>query len=271
MSQADLISTKVREISPQFSIQSLPNGATDEEICIKSRDDLYIYGVHAKSNPQNSSRAIIYLHGLTGDSWDPNFEMAKFYFAERGYDSIRIDLYSWQDDARRFHDSTLFKQSEDLADVIDHFKNCYKKIFIVGHSFGGLSAVYGNPLDVSAFSLWEPSYCNDERLFATAKPLQGTDWFYFEGGCNYLVKKNVIDEYLSIAEAGMDQFLNKINTPTQIISGAQGVLIPHHPEMLAALNGAREHIVVEGAIHTFREGNSVFELLENTHRWFEQW
>ena len=70
----------------------------------------------------------------------------------------------------------------------------------------------------------------------------------------------------------MVNWAKNFTPPAQVLAaGDFPENMPYQEKLFESLASAeKEFVAIEGASHGFNEGTAVFELLENTHRWFER-
>src|SRR3989344_1336712 len=111
----------------------------EKQLKIKTPDKKVIYGTLRGSLDKP---LVIFVHGFTGFKDEHQFFNGARFFEKRGFSSFRFNLYHWEKGARKLEDCTLSLHGEDLDQVVEYFrKKGVKKIFAVGHSFGGLTVL----------------------------------------------------------------------------------------------------------------------------------
>ena len=124
---------------------------------IKLRDGLEAAGLHYKAG---SGNLIIFLHGLGGWHKVGLTKLSQEYFTREGFDCYIYHQYGDEklpdgSAPRSLKKSiTLERTARDLADIFAHFKPEYKNIFLVGHSYGGLTIIRAN-LPAAAVALYD--------------------------------------------------------------------------------------------------------------------
>src|ERR1700722_5022683 len=108
----------------------------EKSIKLKASKKINIIGI--LNSKKKSDKLVIFCHGLTGSMYESKSMQGVKLFTSKGYDTFRIDFYgdAWQSGRTLLH-STISTHVLDLNTVLDHFKNKYKKIYLVGHSLGG--------------------------------------------------------------------------------------------------------------------------------------
>ena len=223
-----------------------------------------------------SKKAAIFCHGLTGHMYEHQYMLARSYFTERGYDTIRFNFYGDEKDARRIVHCTVGLHAEDLEKLLQHFSGQYDALYAAGHSYGGLAILMAHSPRLAAVSLWDGTFipfAEDESFSAP--------WFYNKELGEYIVDwppvmkvvgKKFYDETRTFTTGRMVQWAADFTGPAQVIAaGGFPENMPYQEKLFATLSSKdKEFIPISGASHGFNEGAAVFELLENTHRWFER-
>jgi len=221
---------------------------------------IFVYCNRAEDIP--SKKAIIIGHGLGGSPNGYMHIIARDYFNSHGYDVYRMAFYWDEPEYRILHECTLAIHAKDLNTVIDSVRLNHEKLYVCGHSYGGLTLVYANP-NVDALSFWDPSYQPWDRFWSKAAILS-------EDKKSYLLRW----EYLiTIGHPMIEEaksMTSIIKTPSQVILAGETWLRQDTQMLFDDLNCQKEFITIDGAGHTFVEGQVVYELLEKTHQWFER-
>lgn len=222
-----------------------------------------------------ATKAVILCHGLTGHMYEHHFQLARTYFTQRDYDVIRINFYSSEPDARRITDCTVALHAKDLARVVEHFAPQYTSLFAAGHSFGGLTILMANLPALSAASFWDGTFIP----FAEDKGFSGC-WHYSAELDEYIVDwppirrvvgKRFYEETQTFTTDRMVKWAEAFTRPAQVIAaGDFPENMPYQKKFYDTLAPEKEFVPIAGASHGFNEGGTVFELLDNTHRWFEK-
>ena len=90
------------------------------------------------------------------------------FFTANGFDVYNYDRYSDQETGGRRPRSlgdgiTIARQASDIQDICRFFQGRYRKIYLAGHSYGGLTLVYANA-PVAAVALWDATYAANRWL-----------------------------------------------------------------------------------------------------------
>lgn len=231
---------------------------------------IFVYCNRADDTP--SKKAIVIAHGLGGSPNGYMHLIARNYFNALGYDVYRMAFYWDEPEFRILHECTLAIHGQDLNTVIEYVRNGHEKLYVCGHSYGGLTLVFANP-HVDALSFWDPSYQPWDGFLSQSVKLSDDKKSYLL--CwEYLITigHGMIDEAKVFTRDAAQKMTSKISVPSQVvIARKSGLKQNHETQMLFDdLTCVKEIFTVGGAGHTFVEGQVVFELLEKTHLWFER-
>lgn len=237
-----------------------------ENLKIKARDGMTIHGTFY---PNNGKKLVIFVHGLTANYMQGICKRGQEFFLDKGYDCFLINLYSDEIKdhcrPRALYDGvTLKRHITDVQDVFAHFKDKYEDIFLVGHSYGGLTIALSG-LPASAMSLWDATFLpNAFRSSALVKE-DGALYLDWNDGQYHKVGQAIVQEGLALTEETVGAAAKEIACPVQINltnfnfkrNSKYGDYIPHH------------EIKAYETDHNFSEPDARHALCENTFAWFE--
>ncbi len=243
---------------------------------IESGDGFTIHGIldHAAGDQATPEKAVIIIHGLTGNPHEYIHESAADFFTEKGYDVIRPYLYGGEN-GRALVDCTLETHAQDVNTIVNNIRGKYKKLFLVGHSYGGPTVMIAKPNGITAVSLWDPSF-NMPALWEMSPPKEILGLYVARfGGVDHLLGEAMIEEGRTrFGEKECLKISGEFTAPVQVIGAdesdeadlyAQCSLSWH-----SGYEGKKECIKVAGADHIFVRGESCDKLLNATLKWFEQ-
>ena len=90
--------------------------------------------------PAGAPLAVI-LHGITGTKEERHITGVAGALREAGFGTLRVDLYGHGESGGSFSEHTLFKWVRNASDVIDYARSFSRRVFLCGHSQGGLTAL----------------------------------------------------------------------------------------------------------------------------------
>ena len=106
---------------------------TEDNIRLKATLDM------PAENPEKCPLVII-IHGFTGYSEERHIAGAARVMNEKGYATLRVDMYGHGGSDGRFYDHTLFKWLTNAMTIIDYARKLpfVTDLYLCGHSQGGL-------------------------------------------------------------------------------------------------------------------------------------
>ncbi len=126
------------------------------KIKLSKEFSLYLYGKFSGSFDQP---LFIIVHGLPGNMDEDFYYSATRWFEKHGFSTFRFNLYDYRKGARQLMDCTLKTHGADLDIAVRYFrKHGVKKIFVAGHSFGGLTILCSHDQNFDGAVLLDPSY-----------------------------------------------------------------------------------------------------------------
>ncbi|MBW7960487.1 alpha/beta hydrolase [Patescibacteria group bacterium] len=217
------------------------------------------------SNPANNKNnlVVVLVHGFNSKkNSNTNIALIKI-FSKQNISSLRIDLFGHGESEGKFEELTLSKAISGIESAINYLKiNGYKRIGLVGSSFGGLAAITvaakSNDLvflalkcPVSSYSEFT-EYTDTDLIYNWRK--QG--YSYREG------KKLNYSFYEDIKNNIAYNVADKIKVPTLIVHGDADKDVPVEQSIkLSRLIPNCRLTIIKGAGHRFSEGDSKEEML----------
>lgn len=234
----------------------------EKQFKIPTFDKKKIYGTLRGSleNP-----LLIFVHGFTGYKDEHIFFNGARYFEKKGISTFRFNLYHWENDSRKMEDCTLSLHAMDLDTVIDYFrKKGVKKIFVTGHSFGGLSVLLSKKQDFDAALLWDASINPSETT--KSKYIKELDKYYTNlfNAYGFTIGKQMVDENNKLKPFNLiKQFIK----PIKIIVTGKGELINGGKKYFQLANKPKDFAIVPNATHCFDEEGTEDKLFQETLKW----
>lgn len=213
-------------------------------------------------------KAIVIGHGLGGSPTGYMHLMARNYYNALGYDVYRMAFYWDASYHRKLHETTLAIQGQDLNAVIAHVRDTHDKLFVVGHSYGGLTLVFANP-QVNAMSFWDSSYQPWDRIWSksTSPAADGKTHLLHWQYC-LTIGQAMMDEGKALTRDAASLMTRQIVTPSQVVVAGEGTMKADTQMLYDDLSCEKEIVTVDGAGHMFVEGQVIYELFDKTHQWF---
>lgn len=228
---------------------------------------IFVYCNRADDTPSN--KAVLIGHGLAGSPNSYMHMMARDYFNDRGYDVYRMAFYWDEPGYRVLHDCTLEVQGNDLNAVLDHVRGKHKKMYVCGHSYGGLTLVVANP-KADAISFWDSSYQPWDRFWSNAATPTTDGAYMLHWEYDIRIGTPMIEEAKSLTRDKVRGMTARIQSPSQVMVAGASWLHDDTSMLFDDLSCQKERHEIQNAGHTFVEGKTVYELLEKTHEWFER-
>lgn len=236
----------------------------EKEIKIPLGNKKYIYGTLRGSleNP-----LVIFVHGLTGHKNEHQFFNGARFFEKKGFSSFRFDLYSWKEDARKLEDCTLSMHGEDLDVVIEHFRNKrVRQIFVIGHSFGGVTVLLSKKKNFDAAVLWDPS--PNPSTVTSSKYLKEIDRYYktYDTAYGHTIGRQMYEENTKLKPF---ELIADLGIPVKIIVAGSGVLVEGGNKYFKAAKEPKAFTIIQSATHCFDEDGTEEKLFDETLDWLK--
>lgn len=241
----------------------------EDQIILDALDGKKIYVMRNLSGDKEGPRAVVLCHGLTGSPTQYMHMLARNHFLDRGYDVYRIFFYAEQKNARNLMECTLDIHAQDLNSLLSYMKPIYSKIFIAGHSYGGLTILYAQP-DVSALGFWDPAFVPSWYKNMEDVPGYGFESNRWSGTYRVYGDALLKDAKNVTAESSAAKAV-RIKAPSLVVladpeigknSGMDRI------RLYEALTCEKELVRVAEADHTFTVKDTVQDLLNATSEWF---
>jgi pimeloyl-ACP methyl ester carboxylesterase len=241
---------------------------------IAAADGKLIYGCTDSDGDKRPDRAVVIVHGLTGNMDEYQHKTAANFFIRHNYDVVRFDLYSDMPKSRSLSECTLQTHAADLNTVLGQKAAAYGKIFLIGHSYGGPTIMAAQPERAAALSLWDPSFDLPERW----KPEDRTDIkqvngvTYLDWGREIIIGQPMLEE--ARTKYGAEECLAlsaSLARPIQVVTAAEGFYATQKLSWHSAGHRDNERVVIRGADHCFRNGATLDDALAASLRWFDRY
>lgn len=238
----------------------------ESNLKIPTQDGKTIYGRLRGSINQT---LVVFVHGLGGRMDQHIFYNGARFLEKHGISSFRFNLYSWEKNARNLSDCTIETHSNDLDTVIKFCRNQgAKKIFVIGHSFGGPTILLSKDRDFDGVILWDPSYAKP-LSFKDAEYVDCLDMYKARWEFEILLNKAMIEEEKTLKRRE-EAATQEIKVPIKVITAGKGLLIEGGKRYFELANEPKEHVILEGVGHTFDEDGAEERLFEETLSWINK-
>lgn len=238
----------------------------EQQLKIPTADKKFIYGI---SRGSLDKPLVIFVHGFTGDRNEHQFFNGARFFERQGFSSFRFNLYHWKKDARKLEECTLSLHGKDLDTVIEHFrKEGLRKIFVVGHSFGGVSILLSKRKDFDAATLWDSTGDKDVKL--KAKYIKELDKYYYQDGWAYgfTISKQMYEQ--NNKKLKPSELIKSMHVPVKIIIAGAGIMLNEGKVLFQNANEPKGISTVPNATHCFDEDGAEERLFQETLKWFKR-
>jgi len=242
----------------------------EKDIKIEVSEEKYAY---AKLSGSIQEPLFIIVHGLATSMDTGLYKSSVGWFSDKGYATLRFNLYGEESDARKMIDTTLKINAEDINLVVKHAKKMgFKKIYMTGHSYGAVAILLAKNLHVDKISLWEPSYKVSFKNSALDKDMST----FIESQNGYLMnwpKPIMIGEKMADEAESLDWDIlaQGFNIPTQIIYAGNGYLEKGSKHYFGITNEPKDLVKIYNATHNFNDSKEIMEkLFIETERWFNR-
>lgn len=241
----------------------------EESWSIDTPDDKKIYGVTNRVSSEPSDKVIVMVHGNYCSKGHHPFPSATLAFLEKGYDVIRFDQYSGEENGRNIIDCTLQTHTDDLLEVLKEKVANYSSVFLIGHSYGGPVIMLGNP-NVNAVSLWDPSWNMADKSWAKGLRDDYGDRYVIRWGGAYMFGKNMEEMDYQYTPEKCRELSQESQFPIQVIHAGKGILYDYGESWHETCPHETDHLLLERTGHMFEELETLPILFEKTVNWFEK-
>lgn len=235
---------------------------------IPATDGKHIYYIETLSGSVKSDKAIIIGHGLTGHPQEYMHQIATRYFVGQDYDVYRIGFYGDPKDARKLPECTLAIHASDLNQLVAHVSPNYKKTFVAGHSYGGLTLLIANPA-VDAIAFWDSSYVPE--FWDQAIYIPETDKYVIGWGVYSLIGKAMFEEAKLYTRDYSKSLAAKVKTPSLVALAKLGRENNDEAALYNDLACEKQLAEFAGASHCFYEEHATESLMRETEEFFSKY
>lgn len=211
---------------------------------------------------------MLLVHGLSSNKNTKRYFGLIDILSKQGISSFRIDLYGHGESEGKFEDCTISEACDDILQAIAYLKKLgYKKIGLVGSSYGGIASIRAasKTNDISILILKSP-VCNFPDVFLRSKGKDFIDKWKTEGAWEYDKSRGLTLKY-SFYEDSLKNDGYKvapfIKIPTLIVHGDKDEAVPEEQSIKIAklIPNCKLHIVA-GADHRYTTETHAAEMLK---------
>lgn len=226
--------------------------------------------------PHDTSKGksvFISVHGLTGHPDEEVHREATTLFCQAGIDVVKPYLYGDADKQRKLVDNSLQQNADDICAFVAHFSKAYERVFVAGHSYGGLGLMMANDPRITAAAFWDSSFVPYQAFWKDmAMPIEGAQGLYTItfGGVAHVVHQNMIEE-ARIVDQKADQYAQDFKAPALVVLAGDSCENPVRTQIYDALPSKlhKKLVDIKGADHCFWRGDTSQTLAKETLEWFQ--
>ena len=238
----------------------------EKELKIKTLDKKIIYGTFAEAE-KKSNKLVIFVHGFTGHQNEHIFFNGAKFFTKNGFDTFRFDLYAGGKNSRNFRDTKISLHGSDITTVIKYFRKKYKKIYVIGHSYGGTSLLFVDQSLVDGFVFWDASYISSKDATEDIKYNKDLDAYISEWGIEIIIGKDFIDELRNFPDCG--KLIKQINKPVLFITASRKIASKMGKKYFKSANNPKKLVDIKTADHNFNKWRDEETLFKETYNWLK--
>lgn len=243
----------------------------EKELKIRTVNRKSIYGTLGITN-KKSHKLVIFVHGFTGHQNEHIFFNGAKFFTEKGFDTFRLnlygDLYGKGDKSRHFRDTYISLHGKDITTVAKFFRKKYKKIFVIGHSYGGTSLLFTDQSFIDGYVFWDASYINSKDSTANMKFNKNIDGYILDWGMEYIVGKRFVEELKNFLDC--KDLIKEVQKPVLFITAGNRGNSKAGIKYFENANQPKKLINIKTADHNFNKWEDEEKLLKNTYIWLKQ-
>lgn len=237
----------------------------EKDIKISLGNKKYIYGTLRGSleNP-----LLIFVHGFTGYKDEHIFFNGARFFGKKGFATFRFGLYDWRKDARKLEDCTLSLHGQDLDKVVGYFREKgVERIFVAGHSFGGVTVLLSKNKGFDAAVLWDSS--GDKDVHLTGRYVKELDKYLFnEFSYGFTISKAMYEE--NNKKLKPSELVQSMTMPLKVIVAGAGEMVDEGKKLFQNANKPKDFAIIPNATHNFNEDGTEQILFQATYDWLKE-
>ncbi len=252
----------------------------ETRLILNTSDGKRIYGALNQPSAKQADALVILMAGLGRNTlYDALHVEARRYFNDLGYDVCRFNFYDARYGARQLHETTLQTHLDDLTQILSEIGSGYNKVFICGHSYGGMLTMIKNAgLDfdnIKGQALWDGGHGLGDRLAVIdgrmAKPFPEYNLVGYDYGVKLMVSADSMEERKIFTVDYCNTLAKNCVTPTLVTAASESFLVEGARDYFEHLTVDKEYVEISGAAHFFAEGDTALALYAATHDFFKQY
>lgn len=220
-------------------------------------------------------KAILLIHGFAGGTYDEE-QLANYLELNRGFDVFQYTLPGHEKNLSKVDRNEWIKCSEEQVEWL--IKNGYNKIYLIGHSMGGVIATYlaSKYKEIKKLVLAAPAFqylnvIKDDLNIG--KSLKVAPKVIKDYGSDEVIARmlklnvSVLKEFIEFVKENYD-YPKYINCPVLILQGDNDSLVPVSSSQYvydSVKSKYKKLIILEGVTHDiFRDANKekIFKIVE---------
>lgn len=239
------------------------------------KDEKKIYTVVSLPDTPGNYPVVIMVHGGPGGSKSgPGnlFGLLTDILVSKNIGTIRFDFLGEGDSDGDYVDMTFANQRAEYLKVLDYARQQgYKKLGLLGDSYGGATAIAEFSNDIKCLALVWPTIDLLDTSFKTYLSSEklnelNQNGFIKEG------EKRIGKEFIKELQGSKNILhqVRNINVPTLIIHGNADVEVPYHQSeaIYEQLSEPKKLIIIEGGGHAITDADKQPMIIENIVDWF---
>lgn len=235
-------------------------------------DNKTIYGLLDQPTSGKSDKAILIVHGMTGNPKEVLHQAVADCFSKLNYDVLRPYLYDMNrslKNARTFQDATIAIHAKDIDTIMDHFAPQYKTIYGIGHSYGGPSILSSDTSRYKAICLEDPTFKTKKEI--TSSFVQNNAGKYvIEWDHSIPVGQAMYDENEELSREQCIAWARNCKAPLRVIWAGDGGYRQLGESYHNHAKTATDMKLVNGTSHCFDEPGTTEPILRYIQEWFEK-
>ncbi|TSC65287.1 MAG: hypothetical protein G01um101477_547 [Candidatus Doudnabacteria bacterium Gr01-1014_77] len=227
-------------------------------------------GLLTISDPEKDMIAIL-CHGHSSSKNSKSWTALEPILSDKNISVFRFDFYGNGESEGKFEDSDLTETTDDILHAIDYVKSLgFKRIVLVGSSFGGLSSILAASKSKELYGMVLKSPVSDyhevdlqrlgEQGLQEWKEKGVRSYPYADPSSGLLLNYSFVEDYLKydVYEAA-----EKIEVPTLVVHGDMDTEVPFsQSEKLVKHLKQGKLISVSGANHWYAEEGKFDEMIK---------
>jgi uncharacterized protein len=247
-----------------------------KKIFFTNGTNVKLCGILSNPSGNKSNPIIILAHGFTTSKNSTGIKLLAEKLDNKGISSFRFDFFGHGESEGKFENITVSEGVEDILSAITYVKKQgYKKIGLVGSSFGGICSTLAASKSPELFVLALKSPVSDYPAIDEIKKMQKkgiAEWKKH----NYIIynkEKNLKLNYSFYEDISkLDVYKNaaNINIPTIIIHGDKDeeVSVKQSYELVKIIKTSKL-LVIKGADHRYTANNDLDLIIDLISQFIE--